>query len=74
MKLAKARTQEYFNIALEELGTKIGADQKEWWLSRKHQYATHTFLDKGAKRYSKTLNNGAEQMNSVFEDSRGDPL
>ena len=74
MKLAKARTQEYFNIALEELGTKIGADQKEWWLSRKHQYATHTFLDKGVKRYSKTLSNGAEQMNSVFKDSRGDPL
>jgi len=64
MKLAKARTEEEDHIALEELGTEIGADQKKWWLSRQHQYATHTFLDKGVKRYTKTLSNGAEQMNT----------
>ena len=74
MQLAKARTEEYFLFPLEELGTKIGNEQMEWWFDRRHQYATHCFLEKGVKRYRKTLSNGAEQMNSVFKDARGDPL
>ena len=61
-------------INFYRFGTKIGNEQKEWWLTRKHQYATHCFLEKGVKRYSKTLSNAAEQMNAVFKYDRGDPL
>jgi len=47
--LAKARTEEYFNIALEEPGTEIGADQKEWWLSRKYRMLRIPSLIKGRR-------------------------
>jgi len=74
MELATARTQEEFNFPLEELGEKIGTEQKGWWLGKKHQYATHCFLEKGVRRYTKTTSNAAEQMNSVYKVPRGLPL
>jgi len=74
MKLAKARRMEDFDRHLEALEEDIGTEQKEWWLQRKHQFATHCFLAKGVKRYLKTLSNAAEQLNSVHKDSRSEPL
>ena len=47
MKLAKVRTEELFNIHLEELSKEIGIDQKEWWFERRDQYASYRFLSKG---------------------------
>ena len=74
MKLAKLRTEELFNIHLEELRKEIGIDQKEWWFERKDQYASYRFLSKGVERFLKVLSNGAEQMNSVHKDARMEPL
>ena len=74
MKLAKARSEQLFHIHLEELGDKIGIEQKEWWFERRNQYATICFLEKGIQRYLKVLSNGAEQMNSVHKDARCEPL
>ena len=74
MRLAKLRTEELFNIHLEELRKEIGIDQKEWWFERRDQYASYRFLSKGVRRFLKVLSNGAEQMNSVHKDARMEPL
>ena len=65
MELAKARTEEDVHIHLLDIREKVGTDQEEWWFSRKHQYATYCFLEKGVKRYTKTLSNGCMKARDV---------
>ena len=58
-KLARARTEQLFNVYLEQLGNIIGSEQEEWWSERRYQYASYCFLSKDVQRYQKILSNGA---------------
>ena len=73
MKLTKARTEELFDLYLEELGEEIGSNQKEWWSEHRDQYATYYFLSKGVQRYHKVLND-TDQMSTIHKDGRMEPL
>ena len=57
MKLAKARTEELFNLHIEELSKEIDIGKKEQWFERRYQFATYCFLAKGVQRYLKILSN-----------------
>jgi hypothetical protein len=71
--LAKCRTKGAYQTSLQYL-EHLDKDIADWFHERKEQFAAYLFLLEGKPRFGKQLNNAAEQMNSVIEELRQQPI
>jgi len=57
---------DYYKAKLAVNNSKVA----NWFDSRRDQFATYLFLEKGLVRFSDTTSNAAEQYNNILEQSR----
>jgi hypothetical protein len=74
IQLAKTRTEEQYELRLNNALSELNQNWALWLDQRKEEFTTVSFLERGIRRFGKVTSNGVENVNSALVDIHSLPV